>query len=570
MKTIIHDALLKRLQGLQLEGFFSAFDVGTVSIERPKDLLHGDYTTSVAFAIAKAMGQSPADVAQKIVEDFVIDDVQISVMGPYINFSLRDDVYKKALADVRKKKDSYGSTEIYAGKKILLEHSSPNLFKPFHIGHLVNNAVGESINQLLRVSGAQVTTISYPSDVSLGIAKAVWGMHEKYPHLFDEEKDLLSTMKAVGNAYAYGTTQYDQSAEVRHAVREIAHALYAHDTKNPYFHLYEKGKALNMTYFEMMTAMLGSEFSAYIYESETGKIGKELVEQNIPGIFEHSDGAVIFEGEKYGLHTRVFINKDGQPTYEAKDLGLLHEKFKRFSPDCSIFITDHEQKEYFRVVKKAAGLINTAWEEKTQHLTHGRLGFRGQKVSSRLGNVPLAEDVIATITDVVKEKIAQNEHSRGTVCAQDIAIGAIKFTILKTSLGKNMTFEQKQALSFEGDSGPYLQYTHARCKSILVKATVAKIASSQEAYDVESRDVVQQVMLFPENVERAITERSPHYIASYLLDLAHAYNRYYSKHQIIDKDDHAGSSYRVGLTDAVAITLKNGLKLLGITAPDEM
>src|SRR5690606_8110556 len=204
-----------------------------------------------------------------------------------------------------------------------------------------------------------------------------------------------------------------------------------------------------------------------IFESEAGKIGKEIVLENIPKVYTKSNDAVIYEGEQDGLHTRVFINKDGNPTYEAKDTGLLKLKFDRYNPDQSIFVTDSEQAPYFKVVITAAGKINPQWEEKTIHATHGRMQFKGQKMSSRLGNTPLVSDIINTVNEEVIEKSGDRKLSPEQT--DMISIAAIKYAVLRTQAGKNINFDPDTSLSFEGDSGPYLQYTYARIQSILNK-----------------------------------------------------------------------------------------------------
>jgi arginyl-tRNA synthetase len=221
-----------------------------------------------------------------------------------------------------------------------------------------------------------------------------------------------------------------------------------------------------------IVATLGSHFDAYIYESEAGVDGKKIVLENTPTVFTESEGAIVYiPDESKKLHTSVFINSQGNPTYEAKDIGLLHLKFETYNPDLSIFITDAQQVSHFDVVLDAAAQINTAWKEKSLHRYHGRMSFKGAKMSSRLGGVPLVEDILETVASEVKEKNADIAPQ----AAEQIGIAAIKFAILRAAAGKNIDFDPDTSLSFEGDSGPYVQYTAVRAASLIQKGSEAGI-----------------------------------------------------------------------------------------------
>ena len=371
------------------------------AVEHPDDLKNGDYSTNAAMVYAKKLRMNPKELADKIVatlkhaeaeHDFIKD---ISVAGAgFINFYLSQEFLTSNLERIITDGDSFGKNNIFAGQKILVEHSSPNLFKAFHIGHVMNNAIGESITRLARYSGAEVKVISYPSDVSLGIAKAVWALLED--NGLEKLKQINKPSEIIaylGECYVRGTRAYDDMLELQPRIKEIAALIYSKTNSREYT-AYLECKELNLAYFKIMTATLGSKFDDFIFESEAGVEGEKIVRENIGNIFKESEGAIIYEGEAYGLHTRVFINKEGYPTYEAKDVGLLSLKFARYKPDLSIFITDHEQSEYFKVVVTAAGKINPIWKDKTVHRTHGRMSFKGQKMSSRLGGVPSAQELL--------------------------------------------------------------------------------------------------------------------------------------------------------------------------------
>ena len=238
--------------------------------------------------------------------------------------------------------------------------------------------------------------MSFPSDISLGVAKAIFILLEKGIAPTD--------VTVLGDAYVEGTKRYDSDESVQKRVKEIADNLYA-EKESDEWNLFQECKKLNIAYFEDIVAKLGSQFDTYIYESEAGIDGKKIVLDHTPKVFTESEGAIVYIPDSDKLHTAVFINSQGNPTYEAKDIGLLDLKFKKYSPDLSIFITDVQQVSHFNVVLDAARHINTEWADKSLHRYHGRMSFKGQKMSSRLGGVPLVEDIL---NEVIREVVEKN------------------------------------------------------------------------------------------------------------------------------------------------------------------
>lgn len=545
------------------------------SLEHPKELSHGDYMTNVALLVGKILEERPQEVAERIVAELKEQNIEgvesIEVAGPgFINLRLSRSFFIKEL--VLSQAEGWGNTEVYKGKKILVEHSSPNLFKPFHIGHLMNNTIGESLYRLAKSSGAHATPISFPSDISLGVAKAVFVILEKYGEDFVPED-----VSALGDAYVEGTKRYDEdlSAQagesIHNRVKEIADNLYA-QKDSPELKVFKKCKEFNIKYFENVVEGLGTHFDSYIYESESGVDGKKIVLENTPKVFAESEGAVVYipeEGKK--LHTAVFINSQGNPTYEAKDIGLLHLKFNRYNPDISITVTDNQQTSHFQVVVDAAGKINSQWQKNSIHRSHGRMSFKGAKMSSRLGNVPLVEDILSAVMEEVKNKNLETDPET----ARMIAIAAIKFTILRTQAGKDINFDPETSLSFEGDSGPYLQYTAVRAGSLLQKGKalgiIPQISTPAEARPLQSGTEMLERLIarFPEIITRAQTEWAPHYIVTYLSELAQEFNSWYGQGKIIDEDE-AATAYRLMIVSATRQTLINGLWVLGIEVPEKM
>ncbi len=546
MREKLEQEITKALQALGVGGV-------SFTVERPTDMSHGDYSTNAAFAAAKKLKQSPNDTAESLLQKLdQIEGVEVDRIGAFLNFKL----LRKVLLSIEQK-----IPQLNAGRKILLEKSAPNLFKPFHVGHLLNLSVGESLSRLMRVSGGEVVDVAYPSDISLGVAKAVWvGL---------KEGTEPSDVHTLGKWYVEGTKVYDENEQAKAEIIKINQQLNNGEV-GAAFELYKKGRELNLAYFKNITARLGSTFSDYFFESEAGRVGKDIVQAHIGSVFEKSDGAVIFPGEKYGLHTRVFLTSLGLAIYEAKDIGLLKLKFDKYNPDLSLVITDVEQKQYFEVVKKAAELIEPRWAQHSTYWQHGRMRFVGGKISSRYGNVPLAEDMIEAVKDRIRTKFIESgkfadDKEKSERITEEVALGAIKYSFLKSSSGHNIVFDFDQSVTFEGGSGPYLQYSLVRARSLLRKASGA----------IESKFVTPQgsslehvLIHFSEVVARAAKEMEPHYLITYLTELSSVFNGWYATERAIVDGTIAG--HTLSLIEATERTLSQGLHLLGIPTPEEM
>lgn len=564
------------------------------TVEHPADLSHGDYASNVAMEvlanerkpakqklselfseeelkdvsrIVKLPSKNPHELAEQIVKKLEgqiesIEKIKIADPG-FINFFLKRDFFKEKIAEANKRGNNWGKNDSWKGKKVMVEYTDPNPFKEFHIGHLFTNSVGEAIARLFMMAGADTKRANYQGDVGMHVANAVWGLKQMQADV----KNLDA--KTLGKAYALGTTAYKESESAKKEITDINRKIYEKSDEEINA-LYDAGRKTSLEYFESIYKLLGTKFDYYFFESETAPFGKELVEQN-PDVFTESDGAYVFEGEKYGLHTRVFLNSEGLPTYEAKELALAKMKEKAFPYDLSVISTSNEINEYFKVLKKAMSFIYPELEAKTEHIGHGTVRLAGSKMSSRTGNIISALDFIDEIAEAVSEKMKKNElvGEIHNALAQSIAIGAIKYTTLRSNISLDSIFDKEQALSFEGDSGPYLQYTHARIVSVLEKARELHIAPDISAAPPTPYVVEKILYRFPEIILAALNERKPHQIIVYLTELASEFNTFYAKEKIADKDDEY-APYKVAVADAVRQTLKNGLWTLGIEAPERM
>jgi len=531
---------------------------GEIVLEHPSDLTHGDFSCNVAMALAKETGKNPRELAQEIVAVLPqhADIAKVEVAGPgFINFHLSEDFFTNTTGGVT---ENWGKGEVQAGQRVIVEYTDPNPFKELHIGHLVPNALGESLARLHEYEGAEVRRVTFQGDVGMHVAKAIWGLKKNGFKAGDS-----ITSSDLGKAYATGAAAHGGEDGAAEEIKTLNKTIYQRSDEGINA-LYDAGKAASIAYFEEAYELLGTDFDHYFFESVTGPLGQAEVEKNIGTIFEESEGAVIFKGEEHGLHTRVFVNKEGLPTYESKDIGLILAKKEWWPFDVAITVTGTEQESYFKVVAKAAELIMPDTKDSIRLVPNGMLKLTEGKMSSRTGDVIPALLFIADIAERVQER-TQDELDNETI--NKVAVGAVKYAILKNTSGKDILFDPTNSVALEGDTGPYLQYTHARALSILNKAE-DQIVASNERGGLAVTNVERLLYRFPGVVARAAKEYEPHYVANYLSELAGAYNSWYAQEQVLDGGEAQG--YKLALTKAVVTTLKNGLWVLGIEAPDKM
>jgi arginyl-tRNA synthetase len=530
-----------------------------VHVEHPADFSHGDYATGAALQYAKQIGLTPRGLAERIVA--ALTDVpgvaSIEIAGPgFINFRLSSDALAESVVAAREN-DMWGSTEAYGGKKVMVEYTDPNPFKEFHIGHLMSNAIGESLSRLFQFSGAEVHRANYQGDVGPHVAKAIWGI----------KKLSLDPGSAasLGMAYAAGAKAYEEDATAKEEIEAINKAVYEH-TDAEIDDIYTKGREASLKHFEELYEMLGTKFDHYFFESDTAIRGVALVRSH-PDIFVESDGAIVYQGEDEGLHTRVFLTSKGLPTYEAKDLGLAQMKSEVWDADVLVTVTANEQKDYFKVMLAAMRKVLPNVAAKVVHVTHGMMRFAEGKMSSRTGNVVTGESLLNELIEVAKVRAQESRADSPERLARDVAVAAIKYQILKQGSGKDIIFDRERALSVEGDSGPYVQYAHARTHQIVEKASASNVVPRFDA-DAPVHEIARLLHRFPEIVEYATEQKESHIVTSYLIELAATFNSWYAQEQILDGTPAA--AHKVALTDAVRRTLKNGLWILGIPAPEKM
>ena len=526
----------------------------------------GDYACNVALQLSKQLGRNPREIAQEIADKITsIPEVKtVDVAGPgFINITLTDEALLVATRAEPARQ--------LAGKRYIVEYSDPNPFKPLHAGHLYTTLVGDTIARLVENAGAETIRINYGGDVGLHVGKSMWAIIRT---LGGEDPSKLADIAVserpswLGERYVEGTTAYEDDETAKSEIVECNKRVYrlheADDHDSPFAKIYWECRQWSYDYFpELYRQLEVTPFARFIPESEVTPLGLRTVrEQLMQGIFRDSQSAVIFDGEAYGLHTRVFINSEGLPTYETKDVGLSLTKWQDYQFDRSIIITAAEQQQYMQVVICALEQFAPEPAKRTHHLTHGMVKMTGgAKMSSRKGNVLLALDILQAARSAVA--------ATGREVREDTVLAAVKYAFARVRIGGDIAYDPTESIALEGNSGPYLQYAHARACSILAKAKDQKEegGTKWEVLMPDERSLVRKITEYNDVVERATNDLMPHLICNYLYELAQEFNRFYEKNRVIgDKREVA----RLHLVTLYRDTLARGLSLLGIIAPETM
>ncbi|MBL7150825.1 arginine--tRNA ligase [Candidatus Microgenomates bacterium] len=564
--------------------FVKDLKLSDVHLEHPENPDHGDYSSNIALVFAKKEGKKPVELARKIIKQIEkteeIERVQLLRPG-FINFWLSQAWLGKQVEEVIKEKDKFGGLTIGKGKKLMVEFSHPNTLKPFHIGHLRNIILGESICRILAANGFKVIRANYQGDVGLHIAKCLWA----FAKLKTNPQTLDQKIEFLGKAYAEGNEAYEENEKAKKEIIELNHKIYEKDSE--IMPLWKETRAWSLDYFDRIYKRVDTKFDRLYFENEVAEQGKKIVLQHLDKVFAKSEGAIIFDGEKYGLHKRVFINKLGFPTYEAKDMELARLQFKEHNPDLIIHVVGPEQQSYFQVVFKALELIFPETKDKEYHRVYGWVRLKKGKMASRLGKVVLGEWLI----DEVKKRLSK-EFKMEDASLEIVAVAAVKYSMLKLSPLSEIAFDIDESISLEGNSGPYLQYTYARCCSVLQKAVswcptsivppseepeLSSVTSQEGLPNIEELALLRIIYKFPEVVLEAGERYAPNLICNFLFDLAQKFNLFYSKHRIIASSHLRGvqahtsqERLRLALTTSVSQVLKNGLNMLGIKTLEKM
>lgn len=525
----------------------------TPELTRPEPQF-GDYTSNIALKLAKKVGDNPRKIAELIAEKLAEtgEYESVEVAGPgFINIRLNG----KTLLSLTEKKP----LPMRQDESIVIETNNPNPFKAMHIGHAFNAILGDTIANLLALSGANVYRVSYHGDVGLHVGKSMYsllryaeGDISKIENIPESERNAF-----MSKMYADGSKAYKEDETAKKEIDRLAQQSFAPEDAL-YAKIYELCKKWSFEQIDQTVKRLGNlPTERRFLESDADHRGVEIVKKNVPAVFQESDGALIFKGSEHGSFDNAFVASNGRGLYAARDLGLMQLKNEYYHPTRSYIVTAEEQRDYFKGVIAAAGLVWPEQKDVTINISTGTVKLTTGKMSSRDGDVVEISWLFDEFKNAIKE--------RGGEPTDDIVAGALRYQFLKVKIGSDVIFDVGEAVSLSGNTGSYLQYAHARARRILEKVG-GDISTLVEVHE-EDRALVRKLGEYHEVAQLAMNQLEPHHICNYLFELAQGFNRYYETNQVIGS---TRESHRAALVAVYADTLRTGLKVLGIHAPEKM
>jgi arginyl-tRNA synthetase len=550
---------------------------GETELTTPPNAEMGDFSFA-CFSVAKEWGVSPVDAAKSIKSKLEIGNWKLKIaerieaVGPYVNFYLNaGEVAKLILREIKKQGKKYGANKSGKGKKILIEYPSNNTHKEFHIGHLRNVCIGNALVQIYQKSGYKVYPVNYLNDFGNHVAKCLWGLVKFHKN----EKPPANKQKWLGDIYAEASGKVRDNPEFGKEVAEIQKKLEEHDPE--LWPLFMETRDWSVEGFEEIFKQLGVNHAAVFYEKDLKDKGQKMTDELLQrGVAEIGDGgAVIVDLKKYNLDVAMLRKSNGAGLYLTSDLPLAVAKFKKFNADESVVITGTEQNFYFKQLYKILEMIG--FKKKLTHIGYGLVNLKEGKMSSRLGNVILYENLRDEIYEKLKaesrQRHAEWKEKKINKTAGVLAMAALKFDMLKHEASKNIAFDIKEATAFDGFTGPYILYVIARINSMLAKSKVQSLKSKVK-YDLLSAPEEKQLVLtlgrYEESVSEALQKYNPSIITRYCFDLAQQFNNFYNKHSVLGAANKDLVLARLCLSKAVKNVLENALNLLSIETVEEM
>jgi arginyl-tRNA synthetase len=544
------------------------------TFEAPPEPKFGDLASNLCFSLSKKLKKSPKQIAEEIAKKIKIPKSsfikKIEANAGYINFFFNySKIAKFSLKEILKEKNSYGSSETGKKKRVMVEFAHPNTHKGFHIGHLRNICIGESVSRILEFTEHKVFRTNYQGDIGPHVAKCLWG----FINLHKSKSPKKNRGDWLGQVYAEAARKFNEDEKVKQEVMEINKKLYERDKE--YLKLWKMTRKWSLDYFDDIYKELGTKFDKLYFEAGVEKraieISKELLKK---GIAKLSEGAIIIDLSKYDLGIYVLLTKEGNPLYESKDLALAEQQFGDFKIDRCIHVVGAEQKFYFQQLFKVFELIGSPGAGKSDHLVYELVTLKKGKMSSRLGSIilysQLRDEVLKKTLKEIEKRNPKTSKKEKIELAKKIGFGALKYGMLRMSGDKLLVFDMGEALQLEGNTGPYLQYAHTRCDGILKKAKRWKEKFENENSSKEEKKIIKKLIEFPDVVEQALRDFRPHYICNYAYELANIFSEFYHACPVLKAETQKLRDFRLTLVKATKTTLKNSLNLLGIETPKKM
>ena len=545
-------------------------------IETPKDTKNGDYSFP-CFRLAKELKKAPPVIANEIKEGIEkelqeINEIEkIEVVGGYLNFFINKTILAEEVLKEVSNNENIGKSEVGKGKNVVIDYSSPNIAKPFHIGHLRTTLIGNSLYRTYKYLGYNTTGVNHLGDYGTQFGKMIEA-YKMWGNEYNLEEDPINKMMDM---YVRINSLCKEDEKVLEKCRENFRLLEAGDKYC--VDLWNRFKDLSMIEFNKIYDILNVSFDSYkgeaFYADKTDEVIKTLEEK---GKITESEGARIVDLEDVGISTPCIIQKaNGSSIYATRDLAAIMYRAKTYDFDKCLYVTGYEQNLHFKQIFEVAKyLVDEKHAKGLEHVSYGMVSLPTGRMSTRLGNVVKIEDLInGTIEkaqEIILEKNPDLENKEEV--AKKVGIGAIIFNTLSTVTTKDQIFDWNTALNFQGETGPYIQYTYVRTKSVLEKAGSIpnfgdiKIENLTDEYSLE---ILKLIYNFEEILVQVTDKNEPSILSRYLIDLAKAYSGFYNENKIIVEDKDVQNA-RVYLTYAVRNVLKQGVSLLGIEMPEKM
>ncbi len=577
MKEVIVNLLLKELNKRKL----NKRDIEKL-IETPPSPELGDYSFP-CFVLASKLKKNPNEIAEELARKIKItkEISQIKAVGPYLNFFINKKILAEfVVREILKKEDKFGSKK--ENKRIVIDYSSPNIGKPMHVGHIRSTILGDSLKKIFQFLGNKVIGINYLGDIGLHIGKLIvayqlWGDEKKLKKEPEKEllnlyvkfckKEKLSAEQELEKSSDQEEKEESLDNELTRKAKEALKKLELRDKE--IVAIWKKIESYSLRGFLKTYKELGVEFEEIIGQSKFSEIGKQIVKEALKkGVaFKGEEGEIIAKLKP--LPNKIILRSDNTALYSTQDLGAAVERYKKYKFDKMIYVVGSEQQLYLQQIFKILEKLGYKWSKNLVHLPFGLLRLKEGKISSREGRVIFLQDVLEKAEQMalkeVKKKNPKLKNKKEV--ARKVGLAALKYSILSKEPIKNIEFSFSQAIDFEGNTGPYLQYSYARASSILRKAD--KKPGKFRAGDLKLQEInlIKRLSLFPEIVKKAGKQLNPSIISNYSFVLAQEFNEFYHSCQVIGSKEEA---FRLSLVQAFRIVIKQALNLLGIEVLEEM
>jgi len=556
-----------------------------IILEYPGDATHGDYSCNIALQLAKPLQKSPRDVAETVVVALgTVEGIQtIEIAGPgFINFFVDPDYLIGNLRAILATKEAYGRNKGGNNEKVMVEYSSPNTNKPLHLGHARNNFLGMAVANLLGANGYDVIKTQIVNDRGIHICKSMvayekWG-RDTSPESIDKKGDHF-----VGDYYVKFAQEVKEDDSLEEAARNMLKKWEANDLRVRT--LWAKMNEWVLEGFNQTYQAIGSHFDQITFESDISEGGRALVEMAFEEgkVDRIEGGALAINLSDSGLGDsetgyKVLVRSDGTTIYMTQDIQLAVQRMEGTDLNQLIYVVGNEQDYHFKALIEIIKRFGYPWHSDLHHLSYGMVNLPSGKMKSREGTTVDLDHLIEELEQLVDQEVSEREMpyqgDERKKLVHDVALGALKYFILKVDSHSSMLYDPASSIDFQGNTGPYLQYAHARIQSILRKSTIENLANLTPDHaffmEPEERALLRKIQLYPEVVQGSLPGYRIHGLANYLYELSQIFNNFYGKHSVLDAPSNEHCMARLQLIAAVAQVLKNGLSILGIEAPEQM